>query len=90
MQRYKIQLKVPSSNHKIWAGPEHQVGILPTVENDRQKTKRETLEHRLKTLVGEENVTWNKRGYFYTATLTEEQAAEVSKWDLVRTVIPSK
>lgn len=88
MSKWRIHPKTPRANHTIWAGPEHQVGILPSAESDRHRARREALGHRLAALLGEENVTWNKRRYCYEAELSEEQVNEIKLWDFVSGLKP--
>lgn len=85
---WRINPKKPGASHQVWAGPERSENTLPAKETDRHRAQRVALENRLKNLLGEENVTWNKRRYCYTAELTEEQAKEISLWTFVRGVVP--
>ena len=88
--KYRIHPKKPSAPYKIWAGPERSDGVLPTPESERHKTQREALENRLKNLLGEENVVWNKRRYCYEAELSEEQVHDIKLWPFVAGIRPVK
>lgn len=83
--KFHVFLKKPFGRSTIWAGPEHQLGILPTHEDDKAKTRREAVGNRLEHLVGEKPA-WNKRTYAYTVDVTPDQAAEIAAWPNVRRV----
>jgi len=90
MQTWRIHPKTPGAAHKIWAGPQSIHNTIPASENDRHRTQREALENRLKNLLGAENVSWNRRRYFYLAELTPEQVDEIRLWPFVSGMVPHK
>lgn len=82
---YQVLVKLPSGRAKIWAGPQHQTGYLPTPEDDKHKTRRENVGNQLEALT-DEKPEWQQTKYCYFSELTEEQVEEVKSWAGVRDV----
>jgi len=86
MDKYHVNLKPPSGRAKVWAGPNSQSNVYATPEDDRTKTRRESICSQLGNL-NNTAPAWSPRKYRFTLELSEEQVEKVRAWPGIRTVI---